>query len=358
MPICRLFLIHVLTLAFSHLPAQNLIPNGKLDSTNTCVEYKALCCPAGWFFTARPRNSGKYKLSPYYLTMVTASNFRQGRTYWQTYLLCPLRPASNYRIRLRVAATNIGPNLHDIGFWFTSHFIYSYGDSVLQPKNYIGFMDAKVQKLKYGWFQLEKEFTATDNSQVLIIGNFSPESNLEITQNRRIGFADIYAADLSLEPIDGKICPDCQHVRDSLFAIHLRHSDSTHPAAPRDELDTTPSTAATPQPILPHIDTLRIPDIDFDFDSYRLTDTTILQTQRPLLEDKTISHLLVAGYTDDKGTSTYNLILSQQRAAEVANLLVRRFNIPDTLITSEGRGISHEYKNDAANRRVEIYIYH
>jgi|SRR6185437_3639280 len=145
----RISLTLILALALTYLPAQNLIPNGKLDSPNTCVEYKALCCPAGWFFTSRPRSSGKYKLAPYYLTMLTASNYKLNRNYWQTYLLCPLRPRASYRIRLKVAATEIGPNLHDIGFWFTHHFIYSYGDSLLQPADYIGFMDARVEKLKY-----------------------------------------------------------------------------------------------------------------------------------------------------------------------------------------------------------------
>ena len=353
----HIYFILILALAHTYLPAQNLIPNGKLDSTNTCIEYKAHCCPAGWFFTARPRSSGKYKLNPYYLTMLTASKHRLNRSYCQTYLLCPLRPRAAYRIRLKVAASAIGPNLHDIGFWFTHHFIYSSGDSLLQPADYIGFMDARVEKLKYGWFQLEKEFTATDNSQVLIIGNFSPESNLHITTKRCIASADIYVTDLSLEPLDGQVCPECHQVQDSLFAIHRRHSDLTHPAPPKEEPD-TPLLADTPHATTARIDTIRIPDIDFEFNSYHLTDTTILQPQRPLLENKNISRILVAGYTDDKGTETYNLILSQQRAQEVARLLTRQFNLIPSLITAEGRGISHQYKNDAANRRVEIYLYH
>jgi outer membrane protein OmpA-like peptidoglycan-associated protein len=348
----RLSLITTILLS-TWLHAQNLIPNGKLDSMNTCTEYKALCCPAGWFFTSRPRSIGKYEHDPYYLTMITFSSIRPIRNYWQTYLLCPLRPGARYRIQLKVAATYIGPNLHDIGFWFTDHFIISQGDSLLQPEKYIGFMDAKVQKLRSGWFQLEKEMTAANDDRVLVIGNFSRESNLQIAYQRRIQSADIYVTDLVLEPLDGKSCPECQHIQDSLYAIHRRHSDSTHPAPPTEEIDTP--RAATPTQ---HIDTLRIPDIDFEFDSYHLADTTVLKAQRPLLEDKDISRILVAGYTDDKGTEAYNLNLSQQRAQEVARLLTEKFNIAADLITAEGRGISHQYKNDAANRRVEIYIYH
>lgn len=355
----RLSLITTILLSIG-LHAQNLIPNGRLDSMNTCTEYKALCCPAGWFFTALPRGIGKYQHDPYYLTMITASYLRPTRNYWQTCLLCPLRPGARYRIQLKVAATYIGPNLHDIGFWFTDHFIASQGDSLLQPKKYIDFMDAKVQKLRSGWFQLEKEMTAANDNRVLVIGNFSSESNFQIAYQRRIQSADIFVTDLVLEPLDGQTCPECQHVRDSLYAIHQRHSDSTHPAPPKEEPDTIPLLAGTthPETPAPHIDTLRIPDIDFEFDSYHLADTTILQPQRPLLENKDISRILVAGYTDDKGTEAYNLNLSQQRAQEVARFLTEKFNIAADLITAEGRGISHQYKNDAANRRVEIYIYH
>ena len=347
-------MILLVATASSRLTAQNIVPNGKFDSINICSEYKAPCCPAGWFFTARPRNGGRgYEYNGHYITMLTADRDRLSRQYWQTCLLCPLQPGAHYRIRLRVAATYIGPNLHDIGLWFTDKFVISQGDSLLQPKKYVGFMDAGVQQLKYGWFQLEKEMTATDNSRILIIGNFSPESNRRIVRNRGIKAADIKVADLSIEPLDGALCSDWQHVQDSLYAIHNRHSDSVHPAPPKEETDTTPLFTAPPK-----IDTLRIPDIDFEFDSYHLTDSTILDPNRPQLQKGNINRILIAGYTDDKGTEAYNLNLSQQRAQEVARLLKTRYAIPDSLMTTEGRGISHTYKNDAANRRVEIYIYH
>jgi len=359
MPCRATSLFALLVLAPAMLPAQNIIPNGKFDSVNTCTEYNAPCCPAGWFFTARPRNGGKYEYRGHFINMLAADRDRLSRQYWQTCLLCPLQPGARYRIRLQVAGTYIGPNLHDIGFWFTDHFIISHGDSLLQPEKYIGFMDAKVQELKNGWFQLEKEMTATDNSRILIIGNFAPESNSRILRKRGLKAADIMVADLSIEPLEGGICPNWKHVQDSLYAIHRRHSDDTHPAPPKEDTDTTPAmTVATPPPPPPKIDTLRIPDIDFEFNSYHLADSTILEPNRSQLNDKDIDHILVAGYTDDKGTEAYNLNLSQQRAMEVARLLEKEFNIPADKITTEGRGVSHTYKNDAANRRVEIYIYH
>src|ERR1700761_3848629 len=168
------------------LSAQNIVPNGKLDSVNICTEYKAPCCPAGWFFTARPRSGGVYGKPAHVLQFITARNDKSTRQYWQTYLLCPLQPGTKYRIRIKVASNYIGPNLHDLGLYFTDHFIYSQGDTLMQPDYYIGFMDAKYTELKAYWFQLEKTFTALERKQVLIIGNFSSESNRHITRQRHL----------------------------------------------------------------------------------------------------------------------------------------------------------------------------
>lgn len=375
--------ILLIVLASTNVPAQNIVPNGKFDSVNICTEYHAPCCPKGWFFCSLSSHQtyATLRFSPgngcHVLAMLAADRDKWSRDYWQTHLLCPLQAGSHYRIRLKISASYFGPNLHDIGFYFTDHFIFTRHDTLLQPNRYIGFMDAAVQDLKYGWFQLEKDFTATGNEPVLVIGNFSPESNRQLLKKRNKKAVDILVTDISIQPLDGPLCPGAQNTQAQLFAITSRHSyldlqavaasfsenrplakTSVEPAQPGTGDPSTIQAAAPPPPAAPRIDTLRIPDIDFEFDSYRLSDSTVLEPSRPLLEKHDISHILIAGYTDNKGTETYNLTLSQQRAQQVAQLLKKRYGIPDTLITAEGRGISHTYKNDAANRRVEIYIYH
>jgi outer membrane protein OmpA-like peptidoglycan-associated protein len=379
--ITRVMSLILLAAITSHrLSAQNIVPNGKFDSVNICTEHHAPCCPKGWFFCSLTSHQtyGTIRFSPgnlcHSLAMLAADREKWSRDYWQTHLLCPLQAGTHYRIRLKISASYFGPNLHDIGFYFTDHFIFTRFDTLLRPEHYIGFMDATVQDLKFGWFQLEKEFTATGSGSILIIGNFSPESNRQLLKKRGKKAVDILVTDISVQPLDGPLCTDAQNTRAELFAITNRHSylDLQTIAASFDEnrhlAKTTvepakPQTAdlsaiqAPEQPPIPHIDTLRIPDIDFQFDSYHLTDSAVLDASRPLLE-KPIDHILIAGYTDDKGTEGYNIILSQQRAQQVAELLESRYGIEPGIITADGRGISHTYKNDAANRRVEIYIYH
>lgn len=75
--------------------------------------------------------------------------------------------------------------------------------------------------------------------------------------------------------------------------------------------------------------------------------------------DKTVLH--VVGFTDDTGSDSYNLNLSNRRASAVANSLLRR-GVPSSRLQVEGRGESEprvpntSAANRSKNRRVEIYI--
>ena len=68
----------------------------------------------------------------------------------------------------------------------------------------------------------------------------------------------------------------------------------------------------------------------------------------------------IDGYTDNKGSQSYNLVLSKQRAEAVKNILVKEYHInPDRIIV---KGFGEKYpivpnttpQNRALNRRVEI----
>jgi len=71
--------------------------------------------------------------------------------------------------------------------------------------------------------------------------------------------------------------------------------------------------------------------------------------------------IAVHGYTDDIGTQTYNLQLSQRRAEAVRDFLVQA-GISPTIMTTKGFGKSDprvpgdSEQARAANRRVEIGI--
>jgi outer membrane protein OmpA-like peptidoglycan-associated protein len=71
--------------------------------------------------------------------------------------------------------------------------------------------------------------------------------------------------------------------------------------------------------------------------------------------------LTIEGYTDSQGTSSYNMVLSQQRADAVRSYLISR-GYPGNLIQAQGIGEESPVANNntaegrANNRRVEIVI--
>jgi outer membrane protein OmpA-like peptidoglycan-associated protein len=70
--------------------------------------------------------------------------------------------------------------------------------------------------------------------------------------------------------------------------------------------------------------------------------------------------LLVAGYTDARGSDAYNQRLSERRAGAVKRFLVTRFNVPDHTVIAVGHGKAQP-KNTAdpyagENRRVQVAL--
>jgi outer membrane protein OmpA-like peptidoglycan-associated protein len=102
--------------------------------------------------------------------------------------------------------------------------------------------------------------------------------------------------------------------------------------------------------------------IYFDFNSATIKpeSDTVLQQIAGILQRNPDWKLSVSGHTDNIGDDTFNLGLSQRRAAAVKNALVTRYGVsPDRLATS-GYGASQPIESNktmegrARNRRVEL----
>jgi len=372
-------------LLIQRVKGQNLVPNPSFEDVNICSEYNQPCSPSAWFYLSRKLTTGYFPRFPSatgsrHLQIVAASRQTENRQYWETMLLCPLEAGAHYNISLKVAsprnATQLGttcPNLRDIGLWFTTRFIFVQGDSILQPRSYLSFVGATTRDLKNGWFEIRKEYVPSTNSIILIVGNFYRITNADIMDQRNNSgpSIDILVDDISVVPIKGTSCADYQKTNDSLYAIRRRHSNN-HPGdldpdvsdappdttgrvilPPKQQTD-TPKSPYTPLPT----DTIIIHNIQFDFDQYLVQNPDTLQRYQKLLTKSGIKKIQVVGYTDDVGSEAYNLDLSKKRAAEVARLLIAKFNLTPALIEAEGRGISRAYPTRDLNRRVEIYIFH
>jgi OmpA-OmpF porin, OOP family len=109
--------------------------------------------------------------------------------------------------------------------------------------------------------------------------------------------------------------------------------------------------------------TLDSKSIRFDFDKANVKPEyrDILNRIAGILMTLNGYSVAVYGYTDDTGTQTYNLQLSQRRAEAVRDLLVQA-GISPTIMSAKGFGksdprvLGDSEQARAANRRVEIGI--
>jgi outer membrane protein OmpA-like peptidoglycan-associated protein len=352
---------------FASAQAQNLVPNSKLEDVNTCTELNAPCSPSAWFCVKEFVPGGYYHQYPdraasgqQYFELFVVMN-APARQYWQTLLLCKLVPGEKYEASIKVSAHEIGPNLNDIGFYLTKGFIYAQKDTLLQPPDYINFLDAGIDRLKHNWFQLTKTFTAASDAQYLIIGNFSAEDNRSILRKRNQGnLVTLMMDDISIKPVNMAVCAGAQNTKDSLYAIKKRHSGDA--VAVLVQPVVTPVNKPTMDSIVTikekKTDTLQISNVLFEFDRHVLINPDTLEVFRDILSNPAVKKITVAGFADDAGTAAYNKILSEKRAAEIARLIAVRFSLPSAIIHAEGRGISTLYADKIRNRRVDIYVYY
>jgi outer membrane protein OmpA-like peptidoglycan-associated protein len=361
------------------------VPNPSFEDVNTCAEFGQPCSPSAWFYLSRKFTTGYFPRYPSatgsrHLQIVAASRESDNRQYWETMLLCPLQAGERYAVSLKIASpvnrTDLSkrcPNLRDVGLWFTNRFLFVDGDSVLQPGKYLSFTDASTRDLKNGWFEVKKEFVATANANILIVGNFAHALNMDLMdlRNPTTPTLDVLVDDLSVARVKGGTCASASKLKDWLYAITERHSGRLSGDLVPSRSDTLPDVAGEekPQPKLAietpdgvgppaRTDTIVVRNIQFDFDKYLVENPDTLQQYRRLLTRSGIKKIQVVGFTDDAGSEAYNLDLSQKRAHEVAGLLASKFGIDPSLIEAEGRGISRKYPSKFLNRRVEIYIFH
>ncbi|HUQ99043.1 MAG TPA: OmpA family protein [Gemmatimonadaceae bacterium] len=102
--------------------------------------------------------------------------------------------------------------------------------------------------------------------------------------------------------------------------------------------------------------------IYFDFNSDRIREESepTLKQIADALSRHADWKLGIEGHTDNIGGASYNLTLSQRRAAAVKSALIQRYRIDATRLTSSGAGLSRPKDTNttlegrARNRRVEL----
>ena len=104
----------------------------------------------------------------------------------------------------------------------------------------------------------------------------------------------------------------------------------------------------------------------FDTDKYTLSKTEKTRLQQFLadVEKEGVIQIEIFGYCDDRGTSNYNLNLSQNRANQIKKVFKSNSFFPEKITTVDGKGellltiIDEEDPSiiRALNRRVDIVV--
>jgi outer membrane protein OmpA-like peptidoglycan-associated protein len=108
--------------------------------------------------------------------------------------------------------------------------------------------------------------------------------------------------------------------------------------------------------------TLRGIYFDFDQSTIKPESRPALEAAAKMLTENPTINVEIQGHTDSKGSDSYNLSLSDRRAASVVAYLVQNLGIDPSRLTSKGYGESMPIAtNDtdtgrALNRRVEFKI--
>ncbi|MEI0603352.1 OmpA family protein [Brachyspira alvinipulli] len=97
--------------------------------------------------------------------------------------------------------------------------------------------------------------------------------------------------------------------------------------------------------------------INFDFDSYQLKDeydNGINEIYKYLNENKNVN-LIIEGYTDSKGSDSYNIRLSENRARTILNKLVEK-GIDRKRLRYIGYGSTRASQNNEKDRKCQFVI--
>ena len=79
-----------------------------------------------------------------------------------------------------------------------------------------------------------------------------------------------------------------------------------------------------------------------------------IESVAQFMREYPLTKVVLEGHTDDRGAAAYNQQLSEKRAASVAQVLVDRFGINQSRVSSEGFGESKPLvSNDTAERRAQ-----
>lgn len=286
------------------------------------------------------------------------------REYLQTQLREPLRAGCRYRVAFHVCLSeNSTVAVSSVGALFTAERITDSTKSILMHKSRssMGSLVSQTISTYYtpqvvsnrilsdtaGWMEISGEFTAAGGEEFLTIGNF--------TDAARSGIAEY---DWLTQILTGSY----YYIDDVSVVMVGKPAAKTPLQAEQDNLTIKQSNNQTIASLSVGA-TVVLNDIYFQFDR-----STILQQSYKelsnlvnLMQDNPKMRIEIGGHTDDQGSASYNLRLSESRAKAVADYLIAK-GIDPKRLQYRGYGKTRPIADNkteegqAKNRRVEIKI--
>ena len=345
--------------------SQNLFANPGFEDINICTEYHAPCAPSAWFNVhpaAIPALKG-FALPPpmlgFNLLMVPVANIITPdiHPYIYTMLLCPLVKGKTYTLSFYINTNR--RKFYHLDFLFSTvepaskkfDFENISPSLIVTPANLVADM-------RGGWQYVETEYVAQGGEKFCTIGIMTdqmPYSKKDkVNENGTVYY---YLDGIKMKDQNGSTCPEAEHNREILYKQKYRHTEFV----PVDEEADKP-----PKPAKPvfRTDTLTIPNALFETNSavpkkrFRIVTDSLIA----LIPQAGLAKIDICGYTDNRGKTGDNQILSEKRAAAVLEYFLQKMPALKESIFATGRGEDFpkaDNKTDkgrSINRRVEIVL--
>ncbi len=275
-------------------------------------------------------------------------------TYWheylQTQLPVPLEAGKRYIAEcwvLRSARSNEASNNIGIALLDTA-----VGTRDCLPL-YITPQVNEEKLIKGGWHKVSGVFDATGKEQYLLIGNFYGD---EVTTHERQPDGE-RGAYYYIDDVNVRLAPPG-------MALTPKPKQSVPPPPKKIVPDHASTNTVDIHEVEPAVGTrVRLDNVQFEFDKATLLPGYEKELDKlvDVMTDYPFLRAEIEGHTDDQGSDTYNLKLSDDRAKAVVDYLVKK-KIDTDRLTWKGYGETKPLKpntseeNRALNRRVEFRV--
>jgi outer membrane protein OmpA-like peptidoglycan-associated protein len=376
--------------------SQEFVVNGGFETPNECSEFHRKCSPVGWYSTSTGESSYDYVPNMYsrkrgrnVSAIVVADESK--KKYIQAWLSCPVEAGKRYRLSFFFRKTDKYDYI-PFGLYFSNQFEAIDQTRETQKVAHVSIESTAISpsiKPKR-WYKSSLEFIAPLTADFMTMGNFVPyypQRNKPVPQwHLNYETVKYYLDDVSLQPVEkGETCQDFADKIIEITNHHARHLHNQNPQLrelpeakileanyladekPKEvkketvqkDTFTKVNISEKKQP-----EKIILPNIFFAFDRYELLEkhqAELLSSLEPLRK-KQFSSLDIIGYTDNKGSDSYNQTLSLKRAETIQQFLFTHGFCSKEKIAIFGKGAEEPVADNNSesgrqlNRRVEIFI--